>query len=253
MHESQCHEVSSFVTLTYAAAPLSLRYRDFQLFMKRLIDVHKRNQVKQGVSRADVKSVRFFMCGEYGELGRPHFHACLFGLAFTDRKRCGLSPGGTPLYRSALLERLWPHGFSSVGDVTFESAAYVARYTFKKVTGKAATEHYRAVDVESGEVIDRVPEFCHMSLRPGIGAPWFDKFWHDVMPRDYVVVNGVKASVPRYYSKKYAKMDDAEFAYVKYLRERNAASRASDNTSDRLAVKEKVTLARLNLLKRSLE
>lgn len=38
---------------------------------------------------------------------------------------------GVRLYRSSLLEKLWPYGYSTIGDVTFESAAYVARYIVK--------------------------------------------------------------------------------------------------------------------------
>ena len=40
--------------------------------------------------------------------------------------------GGHNVYRSAILEKLWPFGFSTIGAVTFESAAYVARYVMKK-------------------------------------------------------------------------------------------------------------------------
>ena len=42
---------------------------------------------------------------------------------FSDRKRIPGGASGAPLYRSDTLERLWPYGFSSIGDVTFESAA----------------------------------------------------------------------------------------------------------------------------------
>ena len=83
---------------------------------------------------------------------------------------------GATLYRSDTLESLWTYGFSSIGDVTFESAAYVARYVMKKVTGDAAESHYTVVDPETGEITVRTPEFNKMSLRPGIGAGWFDKY-----------------------------------------------------------------------------
>ena len=89
-------------------------YRHFQLFMKRL-----RKEFAP-------TNIRFYMCGEYGEdFSRPHFHACLFNCFFGDRKRIPGGASGSPLYRSDILERLWPFGYSSIGDVTFESAAYV--------------------------------------------------------------------------------------------------------------------------------
>jgi len=76
LHEASLHEGSSFVTLTYSPEKLqswSLRYKDFQDFMKRL--------------RFHMGPTRFFMCGEYGEENfRPHFHALLFGREFPDRK-----------------------------------------------------------------------------------------------------------------------------------------------------------------------
>ncbi|QKI28921.1 VP4 [Kummerowia striata gokushovirus] len=240
MHESQCHEVSSFLTLTYEqCSPVeSLRYRDFQLFMKRLRKAHG-------------SPVRFFMCGEYGEnFGRPHFHACLFGIAFTDRKYIGDAGSGMKLYRSATLERLWPHGFSSVGNVTFESAAYVARYALKKVTGQAAVEHYRCVDLDTGEVVDRVPEFCHMSLKPGIGALWYERFHKGVFPRDWVVINGKRCRVPRYYDKMLKRADGFMLDDVKYARELDAMKWAHDNTVERLRVKEQVLHATVSFLPR---
>lgn len=132
VHEASLHTDNCFITLTYNDEHLpsdgSLNYRDFQLFMKRL---RKRVSVP----------VRFYMCGEYGEnFGRPHFHACLFGFNFPDLKLW--KSGKSKLYRSPLLEELWPFGYSSVGDVNFESAAYVARYILKKVTGADAAAHY---------------------------------------------------------------------------------------------------------------
>ena len=88
LHEAKMHDRNCFVTLTYnndnVPADRSLNYRDFQLFMKRL-RFHFR-----GVP------IRFYMCGEYGEdFGRPHFHACLFGLDFPDKTR--ISGGEFPL------------------------------------------------------------------------------------------------------------------------------------------------------------
>lgn len=123
MHEAKMHERNSFVTLTYKDAPVSLQYRDYQLFMKRLVKARG--------------SCRFFCGGEYGEAGgRPHFHAVLFGVSFEDSRYLGKSPAGFKLYRSDALSELWKLGFSSVGAVSFESAAYVARYAVKKLLAR---------------------------------------------------------------------------------------------------------------------
>ena len=234
MNEASLHSENCFITLTYKDAPQSLNYRDFQLFMKRLRKVFPR--------------VRFYMCGEYGDnFDRPHFHACLFGINFPDRVKFG------KLFRSPLLEKLWPHGFSSIGDVTFESAAYVARYVMKKITGDAAEDHYSYVDPESGEILQRVPEFCHMSLKPGIGAGWLARYHSDVYPDGEMVVRGVKCKPPRYYDKVFRRVDRSEFEYMKSERSSNISAEVhADGSADRLKVREAVAKARVRSLKRSL-
>lgn len=230
VHEAQLHRENSFITLTYRDMPenASLSYRDFQLFMKRL-----RKNGHQGA--------RFFMCGEYGDdFGRPHFHACLFNCGFADKELHMTTGSGMRIYRSKELEKLWTLGFSSIGDVTFQSAAYVARYVMKKITGEDALEHYGK----------RVAEFCHMSLKPGIGAGWIDRYMTDVYPEGFVVVNGVKIRPPKYYDKKIKKRDDDEWARQVMMREKRAHETFADNTEERLEVKRKVTIAKIGFLKR---
>lgn len=237
MFESQFHGANSFITLTYDAGtcpyPPSLDYSHFQKFMKRL--------------RKKLGPLRFFMCGEYGpENGRPHFHACIFGTDFSDRYLWDKSPSGHDLYRSDTLESLWPLGFSSVAELNFQTAAYVARYTLKKVTGPAAEAHYAFVDPSTGEVSQLTPEMARMSLKPGIGGPWFDKFASDVYPHDYVVVNGHKCRPPRYFDKLLRRLDRDEYELIKGDRTANPVS--VHNSDSRLAVREKVQLAALQQL-----
>jgi hypothetical protein len=245
MHEAQMHTFNCFITLTYSDEYLSglssLVYRDFQLFMKRLR------------KRFSSTIIRFYMCGEYGEaFGRPHFHACLFGLDFPDKVYLSKSGAGSKIYRSKILEELWPFGFSSVGAVTFESAAYVARYVMKKVTGAQAEAHYYVTDKNTGECFNRVAEFCHMSLRPGIGATWLAKYGSDVYPEGRVVVNGHNSFSPRYYDKLFAKLDPDAAELLAFGRELEGRARYADNTHERLVVKDQVAAARIALLKRSL-
>lgn len=233
MHEASLHESNSFITLTYDPSYLpagcNLVYRDYQLFMKRLR------------KRLDVP-VRFYMCGEYGELNaRPHFHSILFGCDFPNRRRYRKNVNGDYLYTSDVLSEVWPFGLAVFGDVTFQSCAYVARYCMAKVTGSLADEHYKG----------REPEFNHMSLKPGIGAAWYEKYMSDVYPRNYVVVNGVKVKPPKYYDRKYKALDAATFDVLQY--DRSLDVRPEDSTVERLEVREKVALARAKLYKRSLE
>lgn len=241
MHEAQGHKDSAFVTLTYSesAVPVSLVYRDFQLFMKRLRKKHAVWDVELGCWVP-----RFFMCGEYGEyLGRPHFHCGLFGVGFrADRYRWRVSEAGFPVFRSPSLERLWPHGNSELGELTAESAAYMARYTFKKVTGDLAEGHYQG----------REPEFAHMSLKPGLGQMWFSRYMQDVRVRDAVVVDGQQRKVPRYYDKLLKRIDAQALEEVQQDRILKAVDRGfQDVTPERLAVRERVTAARMRFYKRS--
>lgn len=238
VHEAQLHRDNCYVTLTYSPENLpalgSLHYRDFQLFMKRLISHFKK------------RDIRFYMCGEYGEqLSRPHYHACLFNITFPDLKYYKENKQGNRLYTSQILDKLW--GLSDtqnlVGEVTLQSAAYCARYILQKKSGDQADAHYQG----------RVPEFNRMSLRPGIGAKWLDRYRTDVFPCDYVVsVDGHKDRVPRYYDKRNKDHDEEQLLRVKLAREIAGRDHWSDNTTSRLRVKEVVQNAAIKQLTRDL-
>lgn len=245
MHEAQLYENNCFITLTYDDTHLpsdqSLHYEHFQKFLKRF------RKSLNGVK------IRYYMAGEYGEnFGRPHFHACIFGYDFHDKKLWKRTASGSLIYRSEHLETLWPFGYSSIGDVNFESAAYVARYIMKKQTGKHSEKHYQYTSLETGEIVQMTPEFNKMSLKPGIGAEWYKKYRSDVYPHDYVVVRGKKVRPPKYYDSKYKTDYPYEYDELIYQREKRAKLNFADNTSDRLAVKEQVAEAKLQKLKRTL-
>lgn len=244
MHESQLHALNSFVTLTYDDEHLppfaSLNYRDFQLFLKRLRKAH-----------APKGRIRFFMCGEYGELGRPHYHAILFGIAFKDL-RVWSSRSGTDLWTSEACDRLWRLGRCIIGQVTMQSAGYVARYSLKKITGDLADAHYRVVDPATGETAQRVPEFARMSLKPGIGAEWLRRYQRDVYPTGITIHEGRKQKAPRFYDRKFEVADPDQFDELKADREWRAYQRRLDNVEARLLVKEEVLKARLAFKKRAL-
>lgn len=246
---------SCFITLTYATKHLppggSLVQSHYSDFMKRL-----RRRITNPADRFFVSKdlrIKCVYCGEYGEkLGRPHFHAIIFGYDFPDRKFWEMRKGNNPLFRSAFLEELWPFGHSSIGSATFQSGAYVARYIMKKVSGDAAEEHYRVVDPDTGEVFHKKPEFNQVGN--GIGLDWFNKYGRtDVYPRGEVVTKaGKKMKPPRYYDTKYELIDPVDMERIKEERKALAALKKADNTEDRLKVKAKVLDARLKLLKRDL-
>ena len=248
MHEASLYEDNCFITLTFNPEslekrefPESLDKRDFQLFMKRL-------RKKFGAN------IRYFHCGEYGdELSRPHYHACLFNFDFPDKKLFKITPTGSRLYISDALSKLWPFGFSTIGDVTFESAAYVARYITKKQTGKNAHKHYELIDKETGEVKQLKPEYTTMSRRPGIGKAWFDKYHKDVYPKDFITVNGVKMRPPKYYDKEFEKLDSDYYSEIKAARIYQGLNHQDNNTVNRRCTREKVQENKMKLLVRPYE
>lgn len=192
-HEAQLYEQNSFVTLTYDQDNLpedsSITKKHISKFMKDLRGAYVG------------KTIRFYACGEYGSKhNRPHYHICLFNHDFEDKEiKCitrkekpfnkGQYTNPYTLYNSKELTEIWGKGITDFGEVTLESAGYVARYCVKKITGKKAEEHYQGKE----------PEFALMSRRPGIGAGWLKKYRSDVFPKDYFTMNGVKIKPPRYY------------------------------------------------------
>lgn len=235
-HESQCHDDNCFITLTFndKYVPKELDHRFWQLFMKRF-----RRKISQPVS--------FFMAGEYGSLNfRPHFHACIFGYDFHDRVLFSVS-NDVRLYTSAALASLWSdpktgesYGFSSVGDVTFESAAYIARYVGKKAGRSAA------------ELDGRKPEYSKCSLKRPIGKEWISAYLSSVFPDDSVTMQGGrKVKPPRYYDK-FLDLTDKELSdSIKAIR-KDKAKASPDNSPARLLERESVKKAQFAQLKRSL-
>lgn len=236
MNEKRLHSSSAFLTLTYNDANLpagaTLVKRDLQLFMKRL-----RKTAPAGL--------RFFACGEYGDKSlRPHYHVLLLNHDFSDRRAMRqLMETQNSLYTSAQLSSLWTAGNHAIGNVSFDSCAYVARYCMKKITGKPAADHYKG----------REPEFIVMSRRPGIGTGYVDKYCDEMYTHDNIIVNGVPSSLPRFYDTKFASRNDtceARLALLKIARRRKL--NRGDGGTTRLRIREVVTLAKLNQKRRVL-
>lgn len=140
--EQMAHDDSVFITLTYndnlIPDDFSLHPQDFNLFLKRL-----RHHVYPS-------KIRYFGVGEYGDhTERPHYHAAIFGLSYSDTQ---------------IIEKAWNKGYVQVGDLNKDSARYITGYVTKGLTKK---DHVN--------LHGRHPEFARMSNRPGIGAFTIDK------------------------------------------------------------------------------
>lgn len=214
MNEAQMHPENCFITLTYRNENLpkdkSVHKRDLQLFFKKL----RRN--------LEPKEIRYYACGEYGDkLGRPHYHACLFNHEFSDQvlleaatyrrfKNRFKQGEDHSLFTSKALERIWGNGFVTIGELTMQSAGYVARYCLKKVYGEMQQDHYKGKN----------PEFALMSRMPGIGKQWYEKYKNSIYPKDFTVVNGRRCKLPNYYDNLLKKEDEIEFDKIKEEREK---------------------------------
>lgn len=247
VHEASEHEENCFITLTYDDEHLpyrgSLHKEHFQKFVKRLR------------KHFEGRRIRYYHCGEYGEeLNRPHYHACFFNLGFPD-KQLFQEREGNFLFVSQTLNKLWPYGFATIGEVTFESAAYVARYCLKKVTGVNSQEHYSRIDLDTGELYTLEPEYVTMSRRPGIGKSWYEKYKSDVFPSDEVPVpgKGVFKKPPRYYQELYRADDPLAFEALQKIRLKFKQAHSHEYSPQRLMDKYKVKKAATSLLKRGLE
>ncbi|WNK13617.1 MAG: replication initiator protein [Microvirus sp.] len=247
VNEASLYPSNLFLTLTYdddhLPANQSLHYPHFQSFMRKLRKWHRSSFFKTNpqAKPEDYIPLRFFMCGEYGEeTNRPHYHACVFNLYFDDR--AVLKRGANTLYTSPTLSKLWTYGNSSIGQLNTQTARYTARYCLKKVTGAKADDHYRG----------RTPEFARMSLRPGIGSAWFDRFHSDVYPHGVHTLSGRQGPPPKYYDKLWKRRDSGAMSDLAAERAHEAYKLREDNTPSRRAVKETVKRAQLDQLKRTL-
>lgn len=216
LHEIPYHDNACFLTLTYDDKHLpenqSLIKADLQTFFKNL---------RRRMDYYGKQKIKYFACGEYGDqTGRPHYHAALFGPfgCHTDddgRELQEPSRSGDLQFTHDDISSVWPYGLHRFSELTFESAAYVARYVLKKVSGNAQEAHYG----------DRAPEFQTSSNGLGkshlLGTPQAPELgWlRDVYPSDHVVLPGRGEFLPPpYYDRLLEKTDPALYESVKKAR-----------------------------------
>jgi len=259
MHEAQMHEENCVITLTYDDQNLpkhgTLLKKDYKQFMYRL-----REKIKP-------KRIRFFHCGEYAELdedigkpqlesglGRPHYHAVIFGHEFKDLELFQEKTSGN-IYISPSLEKTWGKGFVTVMDLTLHSAGYVARYITKKINGDKKHDHYKKPCLLTGELHSVQQEYSTMSNKPGIGYSWFAKFQTDVFPSDDIIVlsknNYHHVPTPKYYDILLERENPSLFERIKSERQEFAQLHIQNNTLKRLITREVCKKAQVKNQKRN--
>ncbi len=258
IHEARTHgNNNSFITLTYNRNHLpkdaSLNHVDFQTFIRSL---RKRCNGCKKKSDPGYQEIRYYMCGEYGRateangfIARPHYHAILFGIDFREDRTPHQMRGDNQTYRSGLLEKAWTKGYSEIGNVTFKSAAYVARYIIKK----QKKEDHPIFDSKTGEITGhKKQEYTAMSLKPGIGKKFFEENIGDIFPCDYVMLEaGKKLQVPKYYKESLKKQYPEMAEQLRLARVKKAKS-SPDNTPERLETRQRIQAKKIKSLKREL-
>ena len=195
VHEATFWKESSFITLTYKDPPSgnSLDPEDSRNFIRRL-----RHHIK--------KPFKYFLVGEYGEnFDRPHYHALIFGYDFGYSQKFKPANKTSSSELDALhdtsalscpeLDDIWSLGYTSVGELTFDSAAYCAQYAMKKVNGARAGSHYKG----------RHPEFMRTS-QDAIGKQYAHAYAEEIIQHNSVISNNAQQPIPNYYLKQFEKL-----------------------------------------------
>lgn len=196
VHEAQYHDDNYFLTLTYDDRHVpknnSLDTKVLQKFWKKL-------------RKAIPDKFKYYAAGEYGEnYFRPHYHASMFGLPLPDLYPSFKSSRRFQMYSSPVVEKAWGKGNIYLAPLTFETAAYTARYICKKVLGKDAEAHYKRLGL--------MPERAWISK--GLGKKWHEDYAHETYRDNYIVSRGVPSVPPRTYNR-WLKLSDPA-AYLNY-------------------------------------
>ena len=214
--------------------------------------------------KVDNPGIRYYACGEYGgKSGRPHFHILVFNMPpLPDMKHWFTTDQHEKIYHSDILQnKIWKKGICSIGELTWNSAAYVARYVVKKQKGKTKG----LIDLCGDLVLGLEKEDTRMSLKPGIAKKYYDENKHKFYETDEIVI-AIRGKVrtikpPRYFDKMYDLENEDPFIMreIKEARAENAKKSMQDQLSrttlseqEYLAVKERNKLAQVERLKRGL-
>lgn len=157
-----------FLTFTYNEDNLPknglLNIKDLQDFWKRL------RKYYTGVK------IRYFACGEYGDqYGRPHYHAIIYGLPYSQETY------------DVILSK-WAKGFICMKPAVRRNFRYVAKYCVK-------SHQKTKLDIFTGEVLS---EFVTMSRRYGIGYRFLESFENriSILTNSTIDIHGFNYSVP---------------------------------------------------------
>lgn len=209
MLEAKQYKNNYFITLTYDDINMKFNQmintetgeiknvptlcpKDLQKFIKKLRRhyEYKYNHI----------GIRFYACGEYGSKNnRPHFHIILFNIPIFDLKAHHKNALGDNIYTSDEISKIWNKGIIGIGEVTYQSVCYTARYMTKK---------HKGLDKNYYKNNGLYPEFSRMSRKPGIGREYYEENKHKIYDFDEIMLSNGRGKVlklkpPKYYDDLY--------------------------------------------------
>lgn len=257
--EAQNWTNNCFITLTYNDKNLpknkELKKEDLQKFWKRLRYYQKGMEYWDNPRTGKHENpIRYYSCGEYGpKNGRPHFHACIFNWKPKDLKFYKFNHQNQKLYTSKTLSKIWGKGYVIIGELTYQSACYVARYITKKIYGQLAKIYYA----------EKKPEFTESSRNGGIGiCKWINDKETIVKNGGIFIKIGEKVKlkqIPKFFIKKWKEESDADLCEF-YIFEKCQRAKINKekilkqtnlNESEYMKLQEKNLLNRTKILKRT--
>lgn len=170
---------------------------------------------------------------------RPHYHFLIFGYNFPpvvkkdgttfNKFPAELSKKNVQMYISEELNYLWQYGKCYVEELNMSACLYVAKYCMKKIkffdSEKLYDYYYGRVpefllmskgncqvnrcqfidDIIANKALDNLRDlnnpYCKNcnKTRGGIGFNWLWKYINDVRKLQYIVIEGRKYPIPKYY------------------------------------------------------
>ena len=117
---------------------------------------------------------------------------------------------------SETISKIWGKGYVVIGEVTWDSAAYVARYVMKKKFGKEADEYYKSQG--------KIPEFTTMSRMPGIGRNYYEENKDRIYKTDEIFIKAQKGIIGtrpgKYFDRLFEQDEPEKYKEIKKNREK---------------------------------
>jgi len=229
------------------------RYYDYHYNYKSDMKYNETLKIWEGTNAG----IRFYACGEYGDLSeRPHYHVICFNTPIYDLVPFFKNELGDQIYLSDTIEKIWGKGNISVMELTWNSAAYVARYVMKKQKGPDAEDYYKSKGIE--------PEFVRMSRSPGIARFYYDEHKDDIYKNDEMIIlqkgKPQKVKPAKYYDRLFDLEEPEKLQALKEIRKMIAEEKMKQelqktdlDKNEYLAVKEATTKEKIKSLKRKLK